>query len=66
MLGTAGRHGADDGVVVGIAHLDDVVGVDLLAGDPHRLVAHSDGGLELGHGVLLRHAALRGDAAAAA
>jgi hypothetical protein len=42
VLGAAGGHGADHAVGVGVAHLDDAVGVDLAAGDPHRLVAHLD------------------------
>ena len=43
MLGPRRRHGADDGAVIGISHLDALVGVHPLARDPHRF------GAEFGH-----------------
>ena len=39
MLGTRGRHGADQRAIVGISDLDHVVGGDELAGDAHRFAA---------------------------
>ncbi|MOA24811.1 hypothetical protein D3C78_1455060 [compost metagenome] len=45
MFGGACRHGADHGVGVGVANFDDAIGVDLPAGDTHRLMADFDGGL---------------------
>ena len=42
MLGARRRHRPDDRAVIGIAHLDPLVEIDALAGDPHALVA--DGG----------------------
>ena len=54
MLRPRRRHGADHRAVVGIEHLDLLVGLDALAGDAHRLVA--DGGERVGLDV---HAATR-------
>lgn len=43
MLAAAGRDGANELAGKGVADLDYAVGVDLLAGDAHRLVAELEG-----------------------
>jgi len=47
MFRTRRRHGANHRAGVRVEHLDLAVGLDLLAGDAHRLVAHIGDGLGL-------------------
>jgi hypothetical protein len=47
MLRPRRRHRTDHGAVVRVEHLDLAVGLDTLAGDAHRLVAHRGDGLGL-------------------
>src|SRR5690606_16373521 len=58
MCGAASRHGADHRVVPWIADLHDAVGIDLLAGDAHRLVTDFYRGFSFGHHPVLSSAAL--------
>src|SRR3954447_24318106 len=47
MLGPRRRHGAAHRAVVGVEHLDDLIGLDALAGDAHRLVADRRLGMDV-------------------